>query len=243
MSNNLDNFYSSGEFLKRNPDSYDEAEWKLKFINCFLSKVVISEYKIADFGSGQMHISKNLAKQHVNIDFFAYDIIPKDLIDVSGLSINLQYVHSNYYPSDNYFDLTLAIDVLEHISSPIETLIKMSDCSNYVLIHIPLDISFLSLLRTKVFEKLKTTVGHINFYSTNTAKIMIDAAELEIVESCYTDAYKSFPLNRKLSVKFMTFVRNIFSIIFSKKLSADVFGGQTMFILARKKNVNHDGHF
>jgi len=238
MSSNIDKFYSSGEFIKRNPTSNDEAEWKRKFINCYLSKVAICEKKIADYGSGQMHISKNLAKQYADVDFFAYDIIPQELMDATGLSANLQYSDSKYYPSHNYFDLTLAIDVLEHISSPVETLMKMRDCSNYLLIHIPLDISFVSLLRTKTFEKLKKSVGHINFYCTDTARLMIDAADLEIVEYVYSDAYKRFPLNRRLSVRFMSFLRASCAVIFSNKVSADIFGGQTMFILARKKKID-----
>ena len=69
-------------------------------------------------------------------------------------------------------------------------MIDLSNKSKYFLFNIPLELNLMSMLQGyRVFKKTYESVGHLNFYSSATANLLIELTGYEII-------YKKYANNR-----------------------------------------------
>jgi ubiquinone/menaquinone biosynthesis C-methylase UbiE len=94
-------------------------------------------------------------------------------------------------------DLTLTIDVLEHVTNPTETLKELQRISKFVIFKVPLEDNL--LLRTLDFIKKGwyrqhaiEIMGHINVYNFNKLKHQIADHTGEILEYYFTNVFEYF---------------------------------------------------
>ncbi|MEN4006700.1 MAG: methyltransferase domain-containing protein [Methanobacteriaceae archaeon] len=92
-------------------------------------------------------------------------------------------------------DLTLMIDVLEHIPNSAEALEELKRISKFVIFKVPLEDNLLdktlnSITRGKSRQQVIETVGHINVYNFKTLKYQISEHTGQVLDSYFTNVFK-----------------------------------------------------
>lgn len=91
-------------------------------------------------------------------------------------------------------DLTLMIDVLEHVSDPIRALKELQRISRFVIFKVPLEQN-LSLLignlinRGKTRRRLIESIGHVNAYSFNTLRYQMEKYLGTFIDYFFTNVF------------------------------------------------------
>ncbi len=212
--------YRSDEYLRQYPDMFErDSRWKLSRLSPLLDKwVTLNGYNspganitIMDVGGGSgllfSKICAYLQKQHnLKINKIALDLSPAGLKlqqqnnpDIKKL---LQEDICNCSLPDKEVDLTLMIDVLEHVPDPQAALRELSRISQYVLFKVPLEDNWLlntanrrnrGMTRKLLAEKL----GHINTYNMKTLLNDIRSSG-GTIKSCKMSGVYGFMLKNKV---------------------------------------------
>jgi hypothetical protein len=134
------------------------------------------------------------------------------------------------------YDLIFCLDVIEHVENPREFLIELSGKYNYVLLHLPIEHSIAHL----IFKYPKLTYElyrHIQFYSWETAKILIDDSPFEIVDCQFTGSMNEpvFFKSGTIIQRYFRKLRYIFYKISPKKFIA-IMGGPVLLCLRNRES-------
>src|SRR5215813_12433484 len=159
--------YTSGEYLKRNPQWHvEESAWKVKHILRMLRKNSITPEFICDVGCGAGEVLKLLQDQlGSSYRFMGYDISPDALV-LSRRRANeaLEFKLADILMEESpRFDLLMVLDVLEHLEDYFTLLRGIKDRAEYKIFHIPLDLSVQTVLRRSGLTKVRDWYGHLHY--------------------------------------------------------------------------------
>ncbi len=125
---------------------------------------------ILDAGCGEGYISKYIYEKFPGIAIDAFDI-SENVINIaqkgfSGICFTTGSVYS--INKDNFYDLVISLEVLEHIEEPERALNELLKVSNkYLLLSVPNEpiwrIS--NFIRGKYIKEFGNTPGHINHWN------------------------------------------------------------------------------
>jgi 2-polyprenyl-3-methyl-5-hydroxy-6-metoxy-1,4-benzoquinol methylase len=235
------NFYTSSEYLKKNPTYHSEDSlYKYNNFVKILKKNNLNFKKlkkIIDVGCGIGEILKYLKKNKLffKSKFIGYDI-NKYAIKIAKKNSNILFFCKNYIKStkNKKSDLIICADVFEHIDDEVYFLKKLLERSKYFLFNIPLDMSFISLIRKKFFTKKFNDVGHIHFYSKYSILLKIEYCGFKIVDKIYAKnrlehfSIKEFSIKKFLIIPFQYLLDKI-----NEDLACAIFGGYSLVVLAK----------
>ena len=103
--------------------------------------------------------------------------------------------------------------------------------AEFLVIHFPLDLSALSVLREKPLLYVRNKVGHIHYFTKGLAIELLKECGFEVVDFQYTGATFSAPQRDIKTKLFSLFRRLIYSI--NKDMGVRLLGGETLIILAK----------
>jgi len=130
-----------------------------------------------------------------------------------------------------HHDAILLLDVLEHVTDPHQFLFDLKDKTDYLVIHFPLDLSALSVLRESPLLHVRRKVGHIHYFTKGLALELLEECGLEVIDWQYTGAAFSAP-QRSLKTKvFSLFRRAVYTL--NKDLGVRLLGGETLMVLVK----------
>ena len=239
----MGNLYTSGDYNIINTTYHEEdSSFKAKnFIN-ILKKNNFDSKKIktiVDVGCGAGEILKILEKIKIfDGKFIGYDINPEAIkIAEKKKNISLEFICGDFLTlnSKNISDLIICADVYEHIENYIDFLKKLNDKSNYFLFNIPLDISFRSLLNKKIITENFNKVGHLHFFNKQIALLVLDYCGFKIIDSIYAKNYLEHSNKNTIKKKIFSLPVRLVDTI-NEDLSATIFGGYSLVVLAQSKN-------
>lgn len=184
--------YTSGQYLNDNPDWHEQdSVWKAQMIERMLIRHNLSMTRICEVGCGTGLILATLqTKLNGSAEFFGYDISPQAIERAQKRSNE----HLHFYCKDIrqeaglLFDLLLLMDVIEHLEDPYQFLRDLQSLSKHTLLHIPLDLSVQSIMRVRPILKQRSTVGHLQYFTKETALALLDDVGYEVVDWFYTGA-------------------------------------------------------
>lgn len=206
----IKNFYKKDEYITKNPSLHEEdSSWKIKkiipLVDKFCCETKQDEINLLDVGGGAgliiNSISNYIQKNYgIKVNKFLLDLSPGMLENQKKVNpdykLALQEDIQNTSLNNMQIDLTLMIDVLEHVSDPISTLKELKRISKFVIFKVPLeDNLFENTCNFFTFGRIRRNkielAGHINVYNFDKLKSQIENNG-QILDYCFTNASEWF---------------------------------------------------
>jgi hypothetical protein len=126
----------------------------------------------------------------------------------------------------------LVIDVFEHVPDYMGFVEKCRKKAAYKIYHVPLDIHVSSVLRN-AFVRSRYTIGHIHYFTADSALGCLRDTGHEIIDCVYTNiAFGLFREHPSLKKAIANVPRWLLSR-FSVPLAARILGGYSLLVLTR----------
>jgi hypothetical protein len=229
----MDTIYTKGTYLEKNKTWHEEdSAWKAQHILRIIRKNDLTPGTIAEIGCGAGEILHQLSIHLPSTVFTGYEISPQ-AFDLCKKKENQQlhfYLEDGFQKPDRV-DIAMAIDVIEHIEDYSSFLRKLKEKGTYKILHIPLDLSAQSVLRGSPLQKVREDVGHIHFFSKETALAALKDTGYEIVDYFYTSAAVELPAKSFLSW-LAKLPRKIFFWV-NNDFATKTLGGYSLMVLAK----------
>lgn len=188
---NTKTVYQDGTYLTNNPTWHEkDSPWKAKQIRKILRRNNIKLSSVCEIGCGAGEILNCLTNEYgPEVTFTGYEISPQayDICRKKEKS-NLRFLLSDLLAEhDTAFDVVAALDVFEHVEDYFGFLRKLRTKGHYKIFHIPLDLSVQSVLRNSPILKARASVGHIQYFTKDTALATLHDTGYVIVDYFYTN--------------------------------------------------------
>jgi len=232
----MNTIYESGEYLSATETWHaEDSEWKAEQISEILAKNNLSPLMLAEIGCGAGEILKHLSNRDElsNTEFYGFDISPQAIeLATKNTSKNLNFKLNSLEQIDLDLDVLMAIDVFEHVPDYMGFLETCQSKAKYKIYHIPLDIHVSSVLRN-AFVKQRASIGHIHYFTAESAIATLEDTGHEILSYQFTNVGTGlFRKHPSLKRALANIPRYLISVI-SARLSARLFGGYSLLVLAK----------
>jgi SAM-dependent methyltransferase len=181
--------YTDGTYLRKNPGWHsDDSAWKARHVARLLERHAIAPATVCEVGCGAGEILRRLADElEPGTRFFGYEISPDAYRLCSrGNGGNFAFKLGNLLEEPAYFDVVMAIDVFEHVEDCFMFLRKLRGKGKHKVFHIPLDLSALALLRGSKLLDMRRSVGHIHYFTKETALALLEDTGYRVIDHSYT---------------------------------------------------------
>lgn len=131
----------------------------------------------------------------------------------------------------DHFDIVMAIDVFEHIEDYFGFLRGLRAKAEFKIFHIPLDLSVQTVLRASPIIKRRKAVGHIHYFTKETAFATLKDTGHEIVDYFYTRGSLELP-DRGWRANLLKYPRKI-AFTVNEDLTVRILGGYSLLVLAK----------
>jgi len=221
--------------LEKNPSWHvEDSQWKAKQIIQMIQKNSIEPLSICEIGCGAGEILNQLHSQMSDkVIFTGYEISEQAFqLCQERKKHRLNFELKNLIDDGNdFFDIVLAIDVIEHVEDYFVFLRKLQKKGKYKIFHIPLEISVQTVLRSTPILTGRKKYGHINYFSKEIAFASLTDTNYEIIDWFYTASTTDFPA-RSLKNFLGKYARKIM-YKFCQNFTVRFWGGYSLLILAK----------
>ncbi len=211
FKDDLKNFYVNDLYIQQNPSlSEEDSVWKFKKITPLLDKFCSqnkeAEINLLDVGGGAGHIinstSHYIQKNYdIPVNKYLLDLSP-GILDIQkkvnpDYKLALQEDIQNTSLGNRQMDLTLMIDVLEHVPDPISALKELRRISKSVILKVPLEDNLYFHIRNLLSrgERRKYAIeklGHIQIYNDLQLQAEITQYLGQIIYADFTNVFSYY---------------------------------------------------
>ena len=228
------NIYTNGVYLSRNP-TWDEEDspWKAEQISRMISRNDLGYHSIGEVGCRAggilQHLSQLLPEDVV---FAGYEISPQAYEmakqkEGERLRFHLEDLMT---AGPERFDILLVIDVFQHVPDYMGFIQGCGSKAEYKIYHVPLDVHVSSVLRASL-TNARDSVGHLHYFTAETALATLKDSGQKILDVCYTDGgialQKVHPSTKRMLANIPRRILSTFSLPFAAKL----LGGYSLLVL------------
>lgn len=224
---------SNSDYMKMTQNWHiQDSAWKAKQIAKIIKKNNLSPDSIVEVGCGvgEILFSLNTKFEDNSIEYVGYDIA-KDALKIADQKniSNVKFFCRDFtVEQTKVFDLLLMIDVFEHVPDYIGFIEKCKQKATYKVFHIPLDIHVSSLMRNRLSE-VRQSVGHLHYFTKETALATLKDTGLEIIDYNYT---KGSEISTNTKTKFANLLRSLLFRYFPD-ITVKLVGGYSLLVLAK----------
>lgn len=227
--------YKDGTYLENNPSWHEgDSSWKAKQIRKIIERNFLNPKKICEIGCGAGEILNQLSEQYdEGREYFGYEISPQAFeLCKKKSKHNLTFKLLDLLEENaEYFDIVMAIDVFEHVEDYFGFLRKLKEKAEFKIFHIPLDLSVQTVLRSSPIIKRRKSVGHIHYFTKETALETLKDTGYEIVDYFYTSGSLELT-NRGWKANLLKIPRTLaFSV--NRDLAVRILGGYSLLVLTK----------
>jgi hypothetical protein len=229
----MSEMYLNGSYGRLNPTWHvEDSAWKAEQVLTLIERHQLRPRMVCEIGCGAGEILRALAESFPETRFVGYDVAP----DVAALwsphdrvALEIRDVIGD--PGGVWCDLLLVIDFIEHIDDYRGALKVLKRYGEHKIFHIPLDLSAQTVLRSRSLRRLRREVGHLHFFTRETALGALEDAGYEVLDSILTAP--GIELSRpSLAFKAAKVPRRIARRV-NIDLAARLLGGFSLLVLAR----------
>jgi len=226
--------YTSNDYLGKNPTWHiEDSPWKAKQIQKIIEKNSLRPNSICEIGCGAGEILHQMfMKMNNDITFTGYEISPSAFELCQKRATNrLEYKLANLFEeTSSFYDLVMAIDVFEHVEDYFGFLRKLRKMGEYKIFHIPLEMTVSAVLRMSPILAAREKVGHIHYFSKDTALETLKETGYEIMDYFYTSGL-DLP-RKKIKSMFLKLPRKVgFKI--NQDFTVRIMGGYSLMVLTK----------
>jgi SAM-dependent methyltransferase len=224
--------YTNGDYANQNPDWHQgDSVWKAEQIAQMMHRNALMSRTVVDVGCGAGEVLAQLQRLlPANVIFTGIEISPQALsLAQPKTNPNLSF-HRAVLPDSNY-DLLLLIDVCEHVEDPIGFLRSLHCYGRSFIIHIPLDLSVLSVLREWPLMKRRSGVGHLHYFTKATALATIEDAGYTVKDWFYPTGYRE-PAGTSMKTVLTRHVPEYLVSKINQDCAVRIFGEHSLMVLA-----------
>jgi SAM-dependent methyltransferase len=194
----------------------------------------LASQKIVEIGCGAGEILVQLQRlmNNPSINFEGYDISP-DAYELSKNRSNerIKFFNEDLLTKENaFFDLCLIMDVFEHVDNYVDFIKQCGKKATYKIYHIPLDLHASALIRNRLID-VKNAVGHIHFFTKDTALAALADSGQEILDFFYTPLSLETP-NKTIKTRIANLFRRVLFKI-NPDFSVRLIGGHSLMVLTK----------
>lgn len=227
--------YTSGAYLEHNPTWHvEDSPWKAAHIWQMIARHQLSVRTIAEVGCGAGEVLAQLQRRMPDdCEFSGYDISPQSHeLALPRANEQLHFHLADLAEAEDvHFDLLLMIDLIEHLDDCYGFLRKVKSLATHKILHIPLDLSAYSVIRSHFLLEQQAVVGHVHFFTKDTALAALEHAGLQVVDWFYPTP-PAARHRRPLRQHVLGALRR-FSYPLHHDLSVKVWGGRSLMVLAQ----------
>ena len=228
--------YVTREYLDNNPTWHvEDSPWKAEQILKMFKRNSLQPDSICEIGCGAGEILRQLLLQmDSKTTFVGYEISPYAFeLCMQRQTRRLDYKLCNLFDdAAAYYDIVMAIDVFEHVEDYFGFLRNLRNKGKYKLFHIPLDMSVKAVLKMIPIMDSREKVGHIHYFSKETALATLKDTGYEIIDYFYTAGEIDLAPAKTLKSLLLKLLRKI-----GFKLKTDstvrILGGYSLMVLTK----------
>lgn len=233
MKDTVADIYKDGRYAANNPGCGEEnAGWKAQQVIRMMEKAGLQPQTVCEIGCGSGGILESLHRRlSPEISFTGVEPMPEAFAKCSAKSRErLAFRHCTAGDITEVFDLVLLLDVFEHVEDYLGFLRSLTRLGRQFIFHIPLDMTAQMVLRDEPILRVRRTVGHLHYFSKNTALATLGDSGYKVEDWFYSDTRGSAyaPLRTKL----MRLPRRLLMKI-TPDFAVRLLGGNPMTVLAR----------
>jgi SAM-dependent methyltransferase len=230
--------YADGRYLDDNPGWHEQdSAWKAAQIQALLRRRGLQPRSVCEIGCGAGGILQALqGALGPGVSFDGYEVSPQAHELCRGKAApGLRFHHADLLADEAKdaagFDLMLAIDVFEHVDDPIGFLRRLRGRGRHTIFHIPLDLSVQTVLRATPLQRLRDQVGHLHYYTRDTALATLGHAGYTVLDHAYTAWSLELP-SRSWKDALARLPRRL-AYAMHRDLAVRVLGGFSLLVLAQ----------
>lgn len=226
--------YQSGEYAERNPTYHvEDSAWKAGQIAEMIRRNNLRPRTVCEVGCGAGEVLRQLQLLlPEGTEFDGYEISPQayELCE-SRAGERLRFHRADLLAADApAFDLLLCVDVFEHVEDYMGFLRHLRGKAEHKIFHIPLDVSAQSVLRSRPIILERELVGHLHYFTKETALATLADTGYEVVDSFYTPGALANP--RSTLAQLASLPRRLMSLV-DQDLTVRLLGGYSLLVLAK----------
>ena len=226
--------YNNGDYKAKNNNWHvNDSEWKASQINKMITRNKLQLNTICEIGcgAGEILVQLNLKNRFKDTNFFGYEV-SKDAYDLckKKRKKNIKFFKRDLLKLKTKFDCVLCIDVFEHVENFFGFLRRLRAKGKYKIFHIPLDLSVSSIIRKKLLYN-RDTVGHLHYFTPETAIASLKDCGYQIIDIFFTPSYESSSNINLINSLQKIFRKPLYYI--SPKLLSTLLGGVSLMVLSK----------
>jgi ubiquinone/menaquinone biosynthesis C-methylase UbiE len=226
--------YLDGDYLDQNPTWHEEhSAWKADHITKIIGDNKLSPFSLAEVGCGMGQILIEISNRMPKLDeLHGFEISPQAFGKASTKANNrVSYANVDVIsnPPEKRFDIVMAIDVFEHVDDYIGFIRALDRIGKYKIFHIPLELSVTGIIRPKALARARSQVGHIHYFTRETALATLKHAGLKIIDERFTDL--AIDLAETPKARLAALPRRVLGML-NKRFAARLVGGFSLLVLA-----------
>lgn len=225
--------FTDNTYIQKNPDWHaGDSEWKAGKIEKLLGGKLTAIQTLAEVGCGAGGIVSSISKRYAHLSCSGYEV-SRDAYDIAVKkeSDNMKFYFRHIEEVEQQFDCLLCIDVFEHVEDYIGFLKNIRKKAEFKVFHIPLDISVTTVVRSDSFLQKRKNLGHLHYFTRETALDTLKYCGYEIVSEGYTQYFWDFP-SKTIRAKLKRYPRKLMYLI-SPHLACRFLSGSSLLVLAR----------
>lgn len=227
--------YTDGQYLHDNPTWHvEDSPWKAENIFQMALRNGIAPATVCEVGCGAGEVLAQLQSRFPECcRFWGYDISPQThRLSSQRANERLTFRQADLLAEPAAaFDLVLIVDVLEHLEDYYGFLRRLKPHGHHFIFHIPLDLSAYSVGRSYPILDLRASVGHIHYFTKETALAALREMGYEIVDWFYPDQQLMLR-GKRFRQKVLALLRQALLRAYAD-LAVRLLGGRSLLVLAR----------
>ena len=151
-------------------------------------KAGINPRTVCEIGCGSGGILVELQRHMPAVQFTGVEPMPEAYRNCSAKTREgICFLHSTAAELTESYDLVLLLDVFEHVEDFMGFLRSLRRLGRHFIFHIPLDMTAQMVLRDEPIMRVRRSVGHLHYFSKNTALATLRDTGYEVQEWFYSD--------------------------------------------------------